>query len=312
MRKVLFIFCSVLLTLISLLSVIFLPTKSEIKENKKNVIEIWHIDGMEGGIGSRISVIQKCASAYMKKTKSVVRVISHTVYSAETSFKKGIYPDIISYSNGINLPYERLLSFSYAGEKVYCASWCSGGYLLIQRKGEKITNLIISQQEYTIPMLAMNLSGVKIPIKDVISSNKAIYSFYADKSCALLGTQRDLFRLENKGIEIDVEALNGFNDLYQKISILCEEKKYSAVKDFLNYFLTYVKSDGALKNIGMLTDGGYYEKICNEKLAVYLHFSPEYTTQDLISREQLQKLQNQAINFDNEQESIKNALKRLK
>ncbi|MBQ3572032.1 MAG: hypothetical protein IJA15_04310 [Clostridia bacterium] len=312
MRKVLFIFCSILLTLISLLSVIFLPIKSEAKENKKDVIEIWHIDGMEGGIGSRINVIQKCASAYMKSTKCVIRVLSHTVYSAENSFQKGVYPDLISYTNGINLPYEKLLSFNYLGEKVYCASWCAGGYLLIQRKGETSKSLIVSQQEYTVPMLAIALSGVKLPIKEVVSSDKAIYSFYADKSCALLGTQRDLFRLENKGIEIDAEPLNGFNDLYQKISILCEEKKYSAVKNFLNYFLTYVKSEGALKNIGMLTSTGYNGKLCNEKLAVYARFSPEYTTQALINREQLQKIQNLAINFDKEQESIKNALKRLK
>lgn len=312
MRKVLLIFCSVFLSLLTVLSLFLFYPKESNKSESVKYLEIWHIDGIEGGIGSRTSLLKKVASEYAKSHGLVIRVIMHTVNSCEKNFEKGVYPDIISYSNGLNLPYERLLSFNGDKEKSYAKEWCKGGYLLISRKNQNIKGVIISQQSYTVPLLAYHLSQVKIPISQTEQSDKAIYSFYRDKSLALLGTQRDLYRLENKDIEIDVKVLNGYNDLYQYFSLLCTEKNYLLATAFIDYFYETLSNKNLLKDIGMLSKNGYIEGQCEEKLKIFVNSALEYRTLPLISKQQVQKLQKQAFSYDKEQESIKTALKHLK
>ena len=129
---------------------------------------------------------------------------------------------------------------------------------------------------------------------------------------ALLGTQRDLYRLENKDIEIDVKVLNGYNDLYQYFSLLCTEKNYLLATAFIDYFYETLSNKNLLKDIGMLSKNGYIEGQCEEKLKIFVNSALEYRTLPLISKQQVQKLQKQAFSYDKEQESIKTALKHLK
>ncbi len=308
MRKVLFIFLSFFLTMITVFSLIFLPLKVKNKNEEINTLEIWHIDCFEGGFGSRYSLLQSLAREYSNNAKVILSVRSHTVYSAEENFKKEIFPDVISYGNGLNLPYERLLSVK---DKEYALPWCSGGYLLISRKGVKANKVIISKQNFTIPKLALRMQGVTIPIKVELPSEKAIYEFYADKDCALLGTQRDLFRLERKNIDVDVTPLFAFNDLYQYFSICGNKEKLTLSRSFIEFILNKCEQ-GCLKKVGMLVNFGYSEKACDELLNCFFGGTFEYVTHPLISREQIEKLQKQVEDYEKEKESIKNALKRLK
>lgn len=308
MRKVLFVFLCVFLSLLTVFSLIFLPVQVKNANNEVESLEIWHIDCFEGGFGSRYSLLQSLGREYSNKAAVLISVKSHTVFSAEENFKKGIFPDLISYGNGLNLPYERLLAVK---EKNYALPWCVGGYLLIFRKGITPEKVIISQQKYTLSKLAYSMHGVKLPIKAEISSEKAIYEFYADKTCALLGTQRDLFRLERKGIEVETEPIMEFSDLYQYVSICCEEKKLTLARSFIEFLLTKC-TEGCLKGVGMLTSLGYLEKACDINLSVFNGVSFEYSTNSLISREQIEKLQKQSLDYEKEKESIKCALKRLK
>ena len=312
MRKVLFIFCCFFCVIVTLISLLFSYPKKAQVESEKDYIEIWHVDLMEGGVGSRLSIINSYATVYMNTTNSVVRVISHTKYSMESNFEKGIYPDIISYSNGLALPYDRLFSFQIDGEKVYATPWCLGGYLLIKRKDSIATQVIVSQQKYTLPLLAYHFSGVNLPLKCVSSSEKAIQDFYADKSSALLSTQRDIFRLERKGIEIEVMPLCEFNDLYQYLSLVGDKENYDNSVNFLSAFLRWLENSDKLKSVGMLTAKGYIDGVCEEKLAIFSGCRTIYATVPLITPSQIEKLQNQAINFNKEKESIKNTLKYLK
>ena len=312
MKKVLFIFLCVFLSLFTLCSLLFLPAKSKENKGEAASLLIWHIDGFEGGVGSRLSVLKKIANEYMKNANVVMLVNAQTVNSAEENFKKGIYPDLISYSNGLNVPYDRLLSMPYEKDFEYAKPWCSGGYLIISRANERYENLIISQQLYTIPLLALNLSNVKAPIKSVTSSDKAIYEFYANKKSALLGTQRDLFRLQNKGISVEITPLRGFNDLYQYISVISSDKNYENCINFLNFLFTKCNQKGVINKIGMLTGKGYERELCDVVLSPFGGVKYEYVTYPLINRYTVEKLQKQALNFQKEEESIKNALKRLK
>ncbi len=308
MRKVLFVFLSFFLILITAFSLIFLPLELKNKNEELKTLEVWHIDCFEGGFGSRYSLLQSLAREYSNKAKVILSVKNHTIYSAEQNFKKEIFPDVISYGNGLNLPYEKLLPVK---DKEYALPWCSGGYLLIYRKGVKANKVIISKQKFTLPKLALYMQEVTIPIKVELSSEKAIYEFYADKDCALLGTQRDLFRLERKDIDVDVTPLFAFNDLYQYFSICGNEGNLTLSRSFIEFILDKCEQ-GCLKKVGMLMNVGYTERACDEVLNCFSDGEFDYITLPLISREQIEKLQKQVEEYEKEKESIKNALKRLK
>ena len=308
MRKVLFIFLCFFLTLLTLCSLFFLPREVEIDKEKSLALQSWHVDCFEGGFGSRSSLLQTIAREYSAKTKVTAFVSNHTIYSAEENFAKGIFPDLISYGNGLNLPYERLCLIK---NKEYAMPWCSGGYILISHKGEPVKNLILSKQNYTLPELAIAMQEIKLPIKMQISASKAIYEFYADKSAALLGTQRDLFRIEGKGIDVEVIPITAFNDLYQFISIIGSDERVENSRAFIEFLLLRC-NEGGLKKVGMLTADGYLQNSCDSLLNVFDGASFEYTTQPLISKEAIENLRKLASEYEKEEESIKCALKRLK
>ncbi len=311
MRKVLFIFLCSFLSVTSILSLIIYPHfKNGEKLSTTNLksLEIWHLDMIEGGIGSRSAFLKGVAKEFSKVTDTVVRVTKHTPTSAIENFNKNIYPDLISYSAGLDLPYDKLVEIE---NNNYAECWCKGGYLLISRKGQNINGVIISEQEYALSALAYYIEDIKIPIVGEYKSTDAIYNFYGNKNYALLGTQRDLFRLQNKGIEVEIKQLWMFNDLNQYISVISNKKNYEESKKFVSYLLSRCKQDGALENIGMLTASGY-SSACNSLLNIFSVSKPEYTTYPLLSSEQLKNLKNMCKNYQTNAQSIKNALKRLK
>ena len=69
------------------------------------IIKVWHIDGFEGGVGSRKQFLLSAAASWEKTHEgTLVMVISHTPESVRTALKDGILPDMISYCAGISLP----------------------------------------------------------------------------------------------------------------------------------------------------------------------------------------------------------------
>ena len=90
MKKMLFIFLCAFLFLVTLTSLLIFPTKKNQDLKQDKAIVIWHVDGFEGGIGSRLNCLKKIAVEYMKKTKTIVSVNLQTVNSSEENFKKGI------------------------------------------------------------------------------------------------------------------------------------------------------------------------------------------------------------------------------
>ncbi|MBR3864398.1 MAG: hypothetical protein IKJ19_04730 [Clostridia bacterium] len=311
MRKVLFIFLCFFLSAVSLLSLIIVPLTTNSRENATTSIktlEIWHLDMIEGGIGSRTTFLKKVAKKFSDITGTVVRVTHHTPTSAIENFNNNIYPNLISYSAGLDLPYAKLVEIE---KDSYAECWCKGGYLLISRKGQKIDGIILSMQEYALSAIAYYMEDIKIPIVGEYKSTDAIYAFYGNKNYALLGTQRDLFRLQNKGIEIEIKQLSRFNDLNQYISIISTSNKNDESKKFISYLLSYCKGENALENIGMLTPNGY-SNACNSLLNIFNESNHEYTTYPILSGEQLKNLKNMCKNYQMNAQSIKNALKRLK
>ena len=308
MRKVLFIFLCVFLSLVTFLSLLFLPKKAEQEDiDRVESLEIWHIDMIEGGIGSRTTFLKKVAKKFSEITGIVVRVTLQTPTSVAENLKNNHFPDLISYSAGLDLPYDKIAKIN--GDS-YAECWCKGGYLLISRKNQEIKGVLISEQEYTLGLLAYYMAEINIPIINQANSAEAIYYFYNNKNCALLGTQRDLFRLQNKGYDLQVKALSRFNDIKQYISIISSGNNYNSSKNFINYLLSYTNEKGALESIGMLTANGYNDS-CNLVLDIFNGITEEYTTYALFSKEQLENIKNMCKNYQTNAKSIKNMLKRL-
>ena len=330
MRKLPFFllcFISAILAFSSL--IIFYPREKQVETAQKTYIELWHIDTFEGGVGSRRAFLEKAALSYQKKSDTVVIVKEQTIYSAEQNFSNNVYPDMISFGSGIKLPYDRLVSLKTgktdnnnkeiisknekSGGNDYAKVWCMGGYVKITRKGVSADGLIISDQKNAMPYLAAKLSGESLPVKQVVDSDKAVYSFYSDKNAALVGTQRDLFRLENKGIDIDVVPYTGYNDLYQYVSVISEndEKAFKC-----GLFIDYLLSDEIaekLDGIGMLSlDKSGKVKAKNSPTDVFDSISYSYALPAFTTASSIAKLKNLANDYERNSESIKSTLKYLK
>jgi len=196
-------------------------------------------------------------------------VINHTVQSVTDNLSKGVYPDMISYGLGLEINGLSELNVSKTtlggkiGEKTYGAAWCRGGYVLISnpKLTEGIENLdtsvidelIVSQGEYTEPLTAFLFSGYTAKSIEVLKPMDAYVKFTSGKVAYFLGTQRDVNRLNNRGMEYSAFPLDGYNDLYQYVSItgVDQVKRY-----YSEQFVEYLLSDdvqGKLKNIGMFS-----------------------------------------------------------
>lgn len=329
MRKLPFCFLCFVSFLGACLILFFCFPKTEKTEEKQTTyLELWHIDTFEGGIGSRKAFLEKVAAAYSKKSDTVITVLFHTAYSAERNFEKNVYPDMVSYGSGVSLPYHRLVSLKNTkkannngktesggarhGGNEYAAAWCAGGYVRITRGGTTPDGLIISEQERALSLLAVRLSGETLPVKQTVSSDKAIYSFYADKKAALVGTQRDLFRLENKMTDIEVKPYYGYNDLYQYVSILsADDKKAEKCKYFIDYLLgdevgkklDEIGMARVLKN-GQILPGAHPLDCFGGSYSYALPAFADYKT--------IERLKSLALSYESNAESIKSALKYLK
>lgn len=321
MKKRRLFFLSIILTAASFvfLRVAYRQLNTGIEIKPQDVcLEVWHIDTFEGGTGSRKNFLQSIAAEFSKNTQIKIIVKTQTPLSCEQSFKSGIFPDVISYGNGLELPFDRLIELKsndvreLVYKKCYAKVWCAGGYLLFEREGVTSENVILSMQKNTVSTLAYALSGVDLPILEQVESDKAVYSFYANKKSALIATQRDIYRLQNKDLNLKITPLCGYSDLYQYASVLASESdriKYSVL--FIDW-LTGESVQKKLHKIGMLSIKYVGEDLLSSPLAPFDKYAVEYKTNCCITALELQNLKKVAENFNENAESIKNALKRLK
>ncbi len=229
----------------------------------KGIITVWQIDGFEGGSGSRKQFLLGVSREFEKQNKgTLVMVINHTFTSAEENISKGIYPDVISYSNGLDiknmqpLGKTRCAGGGKVSENIYATAWCRGGYVLIKNLdvvGKEQSPLILSKAQNTQPLLAVILEGLEYESIEVLPPMDAYTKFTIGKNAYMLGTQRDIVRLTNRGANFSVTPLTKFNDLYQYVSLTASDSKKSVIaKRFIDYLLSD-KVQERLNKINMLS-----------------------------------------------------------
>ncbi len=275
----------------------------------KGIITLWQIDSFEGGTGSRRQFLLKVAREYERRNQGVlIMVIDHTFESVKEAVKKGECPDLISYGNGVDiLEMQPLLTDKFfkggaLNKTQYLIPWCRGGYCIITKgenqyiKGKIIDKILLSKTEYNQPALALSLEGVRANEYVVKSPLDAYVDFVGGKAKYLLGTQRDVIRLQNRGVDFSIFPLTEYNDLYQYMGITTSEQtKVYYARDFINYLLSSAVQR-KLDEIGMLScfDRVEYQ---SEKMSTLQDAKQNYTLSAFTDKDSLGRIHDLAINF---------------
>ncbi len=316
-------------TLLLLFVVVFTPTvayRNTVKkgtylistENYKYILSVWHIDTFEGGKGSRGDFLQSVADELLGDGV-IFNVSTHTESSAKENINKGIYPDVISFGTGFFEAVDLLQSISVNkdtnlgkyGKKTYAYPWYNGGYFLIRKKGDNqpIDKVILSKGDCFSPYIALISQEIKYKTYEEKPQDEALAEFLSEKvGCALIGTQRDIVRLNNKNIECDVKFISEFSDLFGFIGITTTDKeKAKKCVEFIEYLL----SDDVQKRLSSLclfspyvspygADGFFGVEIPEIK----------YSSSPFFSREEMKKIDEKAKKLNSFYE-IKKSLKHL-
>lgn len=220
----------------------------------KFALTAWQIDCFEGGIGSRTEFLRSVAADF-QSDDAVVLFKTHTVESARIAVEKGEIPDILSFGVGadFSLRVARALRATdgYGGGeangKTLALPWCAGGYYLIAKEGDKrlidevfmgdkekiAREIVVSQNEYTLPVLALKFAGIKGEGLSYLSPSDA-YVRFIEKGGLLLGSQRDARRLEKRGVAFVAEPLRGYTDIVQYVAVsTADDEKYPSCVEFV-------------------------------------------------------------------------------
>ena len=255
-------FLRVFIGLFLVFSVVFTVTVGQYKISEsvpqstpveyKGILTVWQVDSFEGGFGSRKQFLLKVARGFEKQNQGVLVMVSeYSPDGVKENLSKGLKPDMISFGCGVEisgfceLKIDRSTSGGKVGEKTYATAWCRGGYVIVANPNltDQISNeldsLVVSQGEYTQPLTALATDSITAKDIDIKPPMDAYIKFVGGKTPYLLGTQRDIVRLENRGFEVISKPLNEYNDLYQYISITGDDeiKRFYAEK-FINYLIS--------------------------------------------------------------------------
>ena len=116
--------------------------------------------------------------------------------------------------------------------------------------------LIVSQGENTMPVIALKLSGVTAENVSYYPPTEAYVKFLGEQNAVLAGTQRDLRRLEKRGIAFTAKPLHGYSDIVQYLSITAksDEKYKYALKSLDEVALTRLLLYSCLRRISLLAE----------------------------------------------------------
>lgn len=219
------------------------------EDDALQVLTLWQIDSFEGGRGSRAEYLRSLAQDFAKSANVYIEVTALSSDAARTNISAGVVPDIISYGAGF-YGIESLVSEGYG------KAWCRGAYCLIALSGTDFSavstaNTVINEGKDNLVSVAALFSGLQDA--DYAAPTSAYVSLISGEYDFLLGTQRDVIRLQTRGESFEVKPLTEFNDLYQYISVLTRDGEKAAVaEEYINYVLSHGES---LTRIGMLCDG---------------------------------------------------------
>ena len=264
----------------------------------QGICELWQVDLFEGGKGSRASFLKSAAADFGAQNPGcLVLVRSLTGEEAVQNLAQGHLPDLISASAGllsVFLPYLTPYAggvsvrdeFAAAGTlngDLLALPWAAGGYALFCRE-ETLTAAGLSAADFaerpldptlapadgrllsagaaacTDPYAALLTLGQRADPGPLLTQYEAYEAFLRGESGLLLGTQRDLVRLEARmeaGREGNIAfvPLSGYTDLVTAVGLVRGEGSGAVAAAFAEY-LTGEEVQSALWKIGLFPVNG--------------------------------------------------------
>jgi len=193
------------------------------------IYTIWHIETHEGGGKSRLTYLKNLANKIEKENAGVLFHISSIAPDKLEETLKNNIPDIVSFGFGVGkilLPHIAVQDNSYSvrdelfdsgsfANKLYAIPYIIGGYAHFSHNENNTQTTIYGNNDFTKPHNTENLTAYP-------SQYEAYKKFVNDKNINLIGTTRDLFRVNNLN-EIGrttstITPLDDYTDLIQFIS----------------------------------------------------------------------------------------------
>lgn len=204
-------------------------------DKQQTIYTIWHVETFEGGGKPRIDYLKTIARDMEKQDNQVlfmVKAVSPDKLSAELQVNK---PDIISFGYGVGsliLPHlkqqentfdvrDELIESGSFNKKFYAVPYIVSGYAMFNHS--ILTNEFhVGTNSFVNPNKIY--SSLNLTPKQNESQFEAYKSFVYNKNVQLLGTARDLFRINNLNsigrTNAIINPIASYTDLIQYLGII--------------------------------------------------------------------------------------------
>ena len=211
--------------------------KSEQKQ--QTIFTIWHIETFEGGGKSRIDYLKNIARDIEKKDNSSLFMIKQINPLELEENLKTSKPDIISFGYGVgqivlshlteitntfDIRDNLILSGSF-NNKFYAVPYILSGYAMFAHSTNS-SNFHCGQTTFTNPEKIYN--ELTLSPQKAESQFEAYKQFVYNKNVQLLGTARDLFRINNLNnigrTNAMITPIDTYTDLIQYLGLINQNK----------------------------------------------------------------------------------------
>ncbi len=255
------IFCFILIALTSCYVLMFGLKKArnyEVlkgKDKQQSIITIWHVETFEGGGKARIDYLKNIARSMEKENNEVLFMIKAIEPEKLESELEVSSPDIISFGFGVGkivLPYlnphektfdvrDELITSGSFNKKLYAVPFMVGAYAMFNHSHDA-TEFHVGQNAYISPInIYKNLN---LTPKENESQYEAYKDFVYDKKVQLLGSTRDLFRINNLNrlgrTSAEISPVESYTDLIQYLGII---NSNSTTQKFLSLALNKIQQN---------------------------------------------------------------------
>jgi len=204
------------------------------KEKQQNIYTIWHVETFEGGGKPRIDYLKKIARDLENQDETILFMIKSIDARDLQNLLETANPDIMSFGYGVGktiLPYlvnfdktfnvrDELISSGSFNKKLYAVPYIVSGYALFNHSMQS-KEFHVGKTDYTSPEDIYN--KLNLNPTELETQYEAYKNFVYDKNVQLLGTGRDLFRINNLNnigrTNAMITPIDSYTDLIQYIGI---------------------------------------------------------------------------------------------
>lgn len=241
----------------------------------QGILELWHIETFEGGSVSRAAFLEKQCVAFEKQNKGTYIVVkTMSPEQLNLNLQNNNRPNLISFGIGVGDQFvdslcalnfadsirpDLLVGGKFNGSQL-ALPYMLGGYAVICQNKAPQNTTMVGVADFTNPVKASVLNKLNLQFAKNINfdSYTAYDKFLKAGHKNLLGTQRDVYRVNNrvsKGMLTDIsyQFLTEYTDLVQYVSVFKTDAKQQQIcTDFVR-FLISAASQQKLANINMFS-----------------------------------------------------------